>query len=130
MSSHAISFGLIQSGKMKIRKHEPNHSKLYLFKLREEQIARNKLFITGSSNLTKAGLSTQNEFNVEISDYGFDEAENYFDSLWDKAVLINEKDDIKKRLIEVLEQETLIKELTPFESLCSGFEKLSGNVPA
>ncbi len=69
--------GLIQSGKMKIRKtYEPNHSKLYLFKLREEQIARNKLFITGSSNLTKAGLSTQNEFNVEISDYGFDEAEN------------------------------------------------------
>ena len=109
--------GLIQSGKMKIRKtYEPNHSKLYLFKLREEQIARNKLFITGSSNLTKAGLSTQNEFNVEISDYGFDEAENYFDSLWDKAVLINEKDDIKKRLIEVLEQETLIKELTPFEA--------------
>ncbi|MBP8960218.1 MAG: DEAD/DEAH box helicase family protein [Bacteroidales bacterium] len=109
--------GLIQSGKMIIRKtYEPNHSKLYLFKLREEQIARNRLFITGSSNLTKAGLTTQNEFNVEISDYGFDEAENYFDSLWDKAVLINEKDDIKKKLIEVLEQETLIKELTPFEA--------------
>jgi len=109
--------GLIQSGKMIIRKtYEPNHSKLYLFKLREEQIARNRLFITGSSNLTKAGLTTQNEFNVEISDYGFDEAENYFDSLWDKAVLINEKDEIKKKLIEVLEQETLIKELTPFES--------------
>ncbi len=109
--------GLIQSGKMIIRKtYEPNHSKLYLFKLQEEQIARNKLFITGSSNLTKAGLTTQNEFNVEISDYGFDEAENYFDSLWDKAVLINEKDDIKKKLIEVLEQETLIKELTPFEA--------------
>ncbi len=57
--------GLIQSGKMIIRKtYEPNHSKLYLFKLREEQIARNRLFITGSSNLTKAGLTTQNEFNV------------------------------------------------------------------
>ena len=109
--------GLIQSGKMIIRKtYEPNHSKLYLFKLREEQIARNRLFITGSSNLTKAGLTTQNEFNVEISDYGFDEAENYFDSLWDKAVLINEKDDIKKKLIEVIEQETLIKKLTPFEA--------------
>ena len=79
--------GLIQSGKMIIRKtYEPNHSKLYLFKLREEQIARNRLFITGSSNLTKAGLTTQNEFNVEISDYGFEDAENYFDSLWDKAV--------------------------------------------
>ena len=109
--------GLIQSGKMIIRKtYEPNHSKLYLFKLREEQIARNRLFITGSSNLTKAGLTTQNEFNVEISDYGFDDAENYFDTLWNRAVQINEKDEIKKKLIEVLEQETLIKELTPFEA--------------
>jgi len=109
--------GLIQSGKMIIRKtYEPNHSKLYLFKLRGEQIARNRLFITGSSNLTRAGLTTQNEFNVEISDYGFDDAENYFDTLWNRAVQINEKDKIKTELIEVLEQETLIKELTPFEA--------------
>ncbi len=109
--------GLIQSERMIIRKtYEPNHSKLYLFKLRKEQISRNKLFITGSSNLTKAGLTTQNEFNVEISDYGFDEAENYFDELWDKAVLISEKDDIKRKLVEILEQETMIKELSPYEA--------------
>lgn len=108
---------LIKSERLLIRKpHEPNHSKLYLFKLNESQIGRNRLFITGSSNLTKAGLTTQNEFNVEISDYGFEEAEKYFDELWEKSIKINEEDDVKKKLVNVLEQETLVKEITPFEA--------------
>lgn len=76
------------------------------------------MFITGSSNITRAGLTTQNEFNVEISDYGFDDAEKYFDELWEKAVKINEFEDLKKKLIKVLEQETLVKEITPFEAYC------------
>lgn len=110
---------LIVEDRLIIRKtSEPNHSKLYLFKLEEEQIAKRNLFITGSSNLTKAGLTTQNEFNVEISDYGFEEAEAYFDELWNNAVKINEYDDIKKKLIEILEKETLIKEVSPFEAYC------------
>ena len=108
---------LIQKDKLRIRKTcKPNHSKLYLFKLEQSQVGRKNLFITGSSNLTKAGLSTQNEFNVEIGDYGFAEAEAYFDNLWDDAVKITEYENIKKRLIEVIEKETLIKEVTPFEA--------------
>ena len=108
---------LIQSDKLIIRKtYKPNHSKLYIFKLEEEQVARNKLFITGSSNLTKAGLSEQNEFNVEISDYGVDEAEKYFDVLWDDAIKITERDEIRKHLIELLKNKTLVKEVTPFEA--------------
>jgi len=107
---------LIQTDRIIIRKtYEPNHAKLYLFKLNKEQV-RNKLFITGSSNLTRAGLSTQNEFNVEISDYGVDEAENYFDSLWERAVRINEQEETKVKLIDVLKNKTLLKELTPFEA--------------
>ncbi len=108
---------LIQTDRIIIRKtYEPNHAKLYLFKLKEDQVVRNKLFITGSSNLTRAGLSTQNEFNVEISDYGVDEAENYFDSLWERAVRINEQEETKVKLIDVLKNKTLLKELTPFEA--------------
>jgi len=69
---------LIRDDKLVIRKtFSPNHAKLYLFKLEEGQVGRKNLFITGSSNLTKAGLSTQNEFNVEISDFGFEDAEKY-----------------------------------------------------
>ena len=76
------------------------------------------MFITGSSNLTKAGLSTQNEFNVEIGDYGFEDAEQYFDGLWADAVKITEFEDVKKKLIQVVEKDTLVKDVTPFEAFC------------
>src|SRR3972149_3057981 len=108
---------LISENKLTIRKtYNPNHAKIYLFKLEEGQVGRKNLFITGSSNLTKAGITTQEEFNVEISDFGFEDAEEYFDSLWDEAVKITEDDVIKKRLIEIVEKETLVKDITPFEA--------------
>jgi ERCC4-related helicase/HKD family nuclease len=108
---------LIKENKLIIRKtFKPNHSKLYIFKLDPSQVARNALFITGSSNLTSAGLTWEQEFNVEISDYGVEEAEEYFDNLWNEAVKITEDNVIKQKLIEVLENKTLIKQLTPFEA--------------
>jgi len=108
---------LIQDDKLIIRKtFSPNHAKLYLFKLEESQVGRKNLFITGSSNLTKAGLITQEEFNVELSDFGFEDAEKYFDALWDEAVKITEYEASKRKLIEIVEKETLIKEITPFEA--------------
>jgi hypothetical protein len=108
---------LIQKNRLIIKKtNKPNHAKLYLFKLDKSQVGKKELFITGSSNLTRAGLSTQNEFNVEIGDYGFDDAEKYFDELWGLAEKITEFEDVKKRLIEIIEGETIIKEITPFEA--------------
>ncbi|OIO72784.1 MAG: helicase [Elusimicrobia bacterium CG1_02_37_114] len=108
---------LIKKDHLIIRKTiEPNHAKLYIFRLQSGQVGRNTLFITGSSNLTSSGLTTQEEFNVEISDYGFNDAEEYFDNLWEEAVKITEDSVCKKRLIELLEKETLIKEITPFEA--------------
>jgi superfamily II DNA or RNA helicase/HKD family nuclease len=110
---------LIKNDKLIIRKsYKPNHAKLYLFKLEQSQVGKNNLFITGSSNLTKSGLSTQNEFNVEIGDYGFEDAEQYFDGLWSEAVKITEYPDIKEKLIHVVEKETLVKDVTPFEAFC------------
>lgn len=110
---------MIKENRLIIRKtYEPNHSKLYIFKLDDTQVARRNLFITGSSNLTKSGLSLQNEFNVEIADYGFESAEEYFDQLWDNAVKITEADSTKEKLINVVEKETLIKQVTPFEAFC------------
>lgn len=108
---------LIKNDRLIIRKTlRPNHAKLYIFKLQTEQVGRKTLFITGSSNLTSSGLTTQEEFNVEISDYGFQDAEAYFDNLWGEAVQITENDTLKKKLIEVVEKETLVKKITPFEA--------------
>ena len=108
---------LISENKLILRKtYNPNHAKIYLFKLEEGQVGRKNLFITGSSNLTKAGITTQEEFNVEISDFGFDDAEEYFDSLWGEAIKITEDDVIKRGLIDIIENETLVKDITPFEA--------------
>ncbi len=108
---------LINNGRLVIKKtYEPNHAKLYIFKLTSEQIGRSRLFITGSSNMTSSGLKEQHEFNVEISDYGFEDAEAYFDTLWNKAVPVTEHEPTKTKLIELLKKDTLIKEITPFEA--------------
>ncbi len=108
---------MIKNNRLILRKTDrPNHSKLYIFRLKQTQIARDRLFITGSSNLTKSGISTQEEFNVEISDYGVETAEAYFGALWEKGVKITEDDEIKHKLINVIEKETHIKDVTPFEA--------------
>jgi hypothetical protein len=91
---------------------------LYFFKVKEElKELKTCCFVTGSSNLTSAGLSWQNEFNVEISDYGTKEAEDYFDELWNYgSVKITEDDAFKYELIKVLKESTLIAEVTPYKA--------------
>ncbi|MGC8914667.1 MAG: helicase-related protein [Thermosulfidibacteraceae bacterium] len=94
---------------------DPNHAKLYLFKMDDEhRLILPGLFITGSSNFTRAGLESQDEFNVEIKDYGFEEAEKYFDSLWERAIELT-PDDIQK-ILQILERETFLRKITPFEA--------------
>ena len=109
---------LIKQDKLIIRKtYDPNHAKLYIFKIKDElKTLKSSIFITGSSNLTRAGLSSQGEFNVEISDYGNTEAEEFFDTLWEKAVKITEVSSFKRKLIELIEKETLVAKITPFEA--------------
>ena len=74
------------------------------------------MFITGSSNLTRAGLSGQEEFNVEIKDYGFNEANEYFDELWESAIPISEIEDRKEFLVKFIQHKTQVANVTPFEA--------------
>jgi len=108
---------LLEEGRLELRKtREPNHAKLYLFKVdtpQQQLLAGPGKFITGSSNLTHAGLRGQHEFNVEIGDYGFEEAEAYFDELWRRAVPLRPEDIA--RLREIIEHGSLAAEPTPFE---------------
>jgi len=109
---------LVEQDKLKIKKtQEPNHAKLYIFKIKEHLsgIADCK-FITGSSNLTKAGISEQNEFNVEIGDYGTDKAQEYFDGLWETALKITEEPQRKKDLLELIHNRSQAALVTPFEA--------------
>jgi superfamily II DNA or RNA helicase len=102
---------LLKENKLIIRKtSQPNHAKLYLFKLLD-QVSREQLFITGSSNLTKPGILSQAEFNIEIADNNFKEAEEYFDEHWKNAVEIEQN-----QLIETITKKTFLRQITPFEA--------------
>ncbi|HQP90728.1 MAG TPA: phospholipase D-like domain-containing protein, partial [Bacteroidales bacterium] len=95
---------LIKNDRLIIRKTiVPSHAKLYIFKLKDDQVSRKQLFITGSSNLTRPGLSDQEEFNVEISDYGVEDTEEYFDELWNNAIKITENSEKKKKILNKLD---------------------------
>jgi len=109
---------LIKTDKLRIRKTlKPNHAKLYIFNIKDElRTLKKSVFVTGSSNLTRAGLSTQNEFNIEISDHGTEKANEYFENLWGEAVKITEIDSYKERLLDLVEKKTLIADITPFEA--------------
>ena len=111
---------MMEEGRLEIRKtKDPNHAKLYLFRYQESEAAfqhKEGMFITGSSNLTKAGLQGQEEFNVEISDYGFLQAEQFFDELWEKAVKITEIEDRKEFLTKFIQNKTQIASVSPFEA--------------
>lgn len=106
---------LLEEGRLEIRKTlKPNHSKLYLFQMNEEhQKTIKHSWITGSSNFSLPGLSLQDEFNVEITNFGYEEAQKYFDDLWDKAVPLDEiYDEIRRILLE----ESVAATITPYEA--------------
>ncbi len=111
---------LLEEGRLIIRKTlNPNHAKLYLFKLDSQYQDLFNVkgeFITGSSNLTKAGLHGQEEFNVEIKDYGFETAEVYFNELWETAVPITEAKNGTKIIIDFLKNKSQASLITPFEA--------------
>jgi len=111
---------LLESGRLQIKKTlAPNHAKLYFFKVKDEVkglLPNDGKFITGSSNLTRAGVQGQNEFNVEIGDYGTKDAEDYFDELWKTAVPITEIPERRNDLARVIRNQTQVADVTPFEA--------------
>ncbi len=111
---------LLAEGRLQIRKtFEPNHAKLYLFCLDEHGqrvVGGPGRFITGSSNLTRAGLLSQHEFNIELGDFGWQDAETYFDELWESAIPLSELPERREQIIRIIRRKTQAAEITPFEA--------------
>lgn len=103
----------IITGKVKIRVHPKQniHAKIYIFREKEKHDHGYGAVITGSSNLTDAGLSRNFEFNVELrenSDIEF--ATETFDKLWEEAVPVAEE------YIDKLQKDTYLNDTyTPYE---------------
>lgn len=94
-----IYYEKIKNGTLEIRKtKEPCHAKMYLFSYKDEFSEEGETpgtVITGSSNLTYKGLRGQNEINVRFQHKTeFKDAQNIFDSLWEHAIVIADKNHI------------------------------------
>jgi hypothetical protein len=117
----SLFIDLVKSGQIQIKKtREPNHAKLYHYTLKEslaQALDREYCWITGSSNMTRPGLLEQNELNVQLLDFGGEEAKEFFDVLWETAVPLTDDPDTKKRIIEVVDgDESLLADVSPFEA--------------
>ena len=96
----------IKSGKLEIKAYPSQniHAKLYIMGFKEGDRDTGRV-ITGSSNLTKAGLVDNLEFNVELknsTDYFF--AKDKFKELWEDAV------DVSDKYIETVETKTWLNQ--------------------
>ena len=101
----------INSGKLEVRAcpSERLHAKLYVMTFVDGHIDNGRV-ITGSSNLTEAGLQENLEFNLELknrSDYEF--ALQKFNELWAKSV------DVTKDCVTTIEVKSPYAQFTLYE---------------
>lgn len=103
----------IVTRKVQIKVHPKQniHAKIYIFREKEKHDHGYGAVITGSSNLTDAGLSKNFEFNVELRDNSDIEfAAETFEKLWEESVSVSDE------YIEKLKKETFLNDtFTPYE---------------
>lgn len=103
----------IVSGKIEMRIHPKQniHAKIYIFREKEYHPHGYGSVITGSSNLTEAGLEKNFEFNVELRyDDDIKFATDTFERLWNEAV------EIDLSHIETIRKESYLNpNFTPYE---------------
>lgn len=107
LSKQAVEF--LKLDEISVKTLEPNfcHAKLYLFNSVEKSPQKD-FYITGSSNLTEAGIGLKESHNIELNianfgaDFQFKELEKWFHDLWtnekafDEKIIIDENDVEKK----------------------------------
>jgi len=101
----------LRSGKLDIKAYPAGnlHAKVYIMTLVEGELDTGRV-ITGSSNLTQAGLQDNLEFNVELknaADYDFALAK--FNALWAEAVEVSEP------YADVIQNQSPYAAFTPYE---------------
>ena len=101
----------VRSGKLKIHAYPSQniHAKLYIMTPKEDSLDAGRV-ITGSSNFSQSGLSTNLEFNVELKDSGdYQFAKNQFDKLWEDSI------DVSIDYVETIENKTWFSDkVTPY----------------
>ena len=129
LAKETVNF--LKQDKVEAKTLEPNfcHAKIYLYK-NEHSDNKKNYYITGSSNLTEAGIGLKATSNVELNILGtgidpqYKELAEWFNNLWDKPQAHAEKTivdvDGKTKKIPfkeylISEIEKIFKEYTPKE---------------
>jgi superfamily II DNA or RNA helicase/HKD family nuclease len=96
---------------IKVHPKQNIHAKIYIFREQEKHNHGYGAVITGSSNLTDAGLSQNFEFNVELRDNtDIEFASETFEKLWNESV------EISDEYIDRLKKETFLNDaFTPYQ---------------
>lgn len=100
----------IKHGKVVVKLHlrHPLHAKLYLL-FRDDPVTPTVGFV-GSSNLTMAGLSSQGELNVDVTDQdACNKLASWFEDRWNDRWCL----DISQEIVDIIEQSWAREELIP-----------------
>lgn len=109
----------ISNGSLEIRKTlDPNHAKLYLFEYKSEHQSITQQpgqMITGSSNLSIAGLKGRIELNTILRDpVYYNEGKELFDKLWDAAVPVADLEHLPDFTEKVIKKIWMEKLYSPY----------------
>ena len=109
----------ISNGSLEIRKTlDPNHAKLYLFEYKPEHQSitmQPGQMITGSSNLSVAGLKGRIELNTILRDpVYYNEGKELFDNLWETAVPVADLEHLPEFTEKVIKKIWMEKLYSPY----------------
>ena len=109
----------IANGTLEIRKTlDPNHAKLYLFEYKPEHQSITQQpgqMITGSSNLSVAGLKGRIELNTILRDpVYYNEGKELFDKLWETAVPVADLEHLPEFTEKVIKKIWMEKLYSPY----------------
>lgn len=101
LASFRLFYEKIKNGSLEIRKTEdPCHAKLYIFEYSDAVNEGGELpgsVITGSSNLSYAGLAGRIEINARFNDkQSFIDARKIFEALWDTSVILIDENTVEE----------------------------------
>lgn len=109
----------ISNGTLEIRKtQDPNHAKLYLFEYKPENQSITQQpgqMITGSSNLSVAGLKGRIELNTILHDpIYYNEGKELYDGLWNTAVPVADLEHLPEFTEKVIKKIWMEKLYSPY----------------
>ncbi|MDQ0288165.1 helicase-related protein [Oligosphaera ethanolica] len=108
---------LLKNGRLHIRRSRNlTYARACLFDRDSGELFSQVDWLTGSIDLSQPKLTVQNQVQVGSRDFGVDELAEQFEQLWDDGVVLTEDPDTLKRILAILEHESIAAAVTPYEA--------------